>query len=784
MNNEKNDSLKERENSITQKGGGIELLFSSISNNKIVGEETIYTQTPEKKLSASQLYIDFNSIVHVTQAEITSNMNKLIQILLKMTNEEKQQKKLKDVNLNKQLQKLEKEFKINLEECKFDVSYIRNILLSSLDNLIIETVSLFIINMVANFVTPEKLELIHIDCDSVPTKAKMLEQKRRRFMSVIVDYTNKQLYKKYLKEIKEDSFKYAKEELKIKWNTVLISPNAYFMKLLIDKIKSVEFIKIIKKFAKNLKTYIVSDLNEYGEGERKIMDYLLFNTKEDTTINSKEKEINKIVIFSPDSDMTILALLMGNRHIKILRHNQQQNNYDVIHMVKLRQNLFSFFQKNITEKLDEQRLINDIALIFNIFGNDFIPKIESINVKNNFEFILETYKQFLIKYNMKWIVHQKVKSMDELSSSFDYDLLVKFLEMLAEKEPELLYDNYMNKTFRDYHKLKNIFETVYPDSKYSFNKLLKYHNEFVVNYNELCKTYLKSGIILGGLEDKKDFWLLLVKVVKWKNKDEQNENNPTKIKNNLMVVLDKKKKSPYTKLMLNPYNKNFTDSYHQEKFANQGLDKKSSYDIELYKWNNLLEPYNSLLGFNSAKMGKVTINDDLTWKLEDQREAINEYYSKFINDKKNGSTNDHIMNEYFKIFVWTFNYYWTYKKNTNEVSTWTYEYTRAPLLRDLVGFLKKQNSNYLENTNKELRKFDEKIENYFTLSSHIEFITPLVPENLNMFDEIDTEKIKKIQKNIVKFKQIASWIVELDKNIQKYIDCSGAMYITKCHTHF
>ena len=120
--------------------------------------------------------------------------------------------------------------------------------------------------------------------------AKINEQKKRRYMGHMVSFLTKNI---------KTPFKWAKNN---------ISPGTNFMKKLQIYLRSEELKLQIKKVCGGLKEYIVSDTTLPGEGEMKIVNYI-----NDMKIPDNES----IVVYSPDSDMIILLLLVTTLSLKL-----------------------------------------------------------------------------------------------------------------------------------------------------------------------------------------------------------------------------------------------------------------------------------------------------------------------------------------------------------------------------------------------------------------------------------------------------------------------------------
>jgi hypothetical protein len=203
----------------------------------------------------------------------------------------------------------------------------------------------------------------------------MVEQQDRRYKGYLMSQINKKLKEKYKYQLNNSNFDFTNIyneleylDLKLSFDKNLISPQTDFM---------INFINQLKKQDFKLKT-IISDFNEAGEGEKKIVKYIKLNSNKD----------DKIIIYSPDADMIIMSMILPY-HIYILRHEQSDSRDDIIDIQSIR--------KEFTP-------VEDIAYIFSVFGDDFIPKIEWINVVKHLPKILEEYK----KMNLRIINNNQV----------------------------------------------------------------------------------------------------------------------------------------------------------------------------------------------------------------------------------------------------------------------------------------------------------------------------------------------------------------------------------------
>ena len=121
-----------------------------------------------------------------------------------------------------------------------------------------ETIIKEIKNYILYLMELVKCNLVYISFDGIPTFSKILEQKRRRYIGDFIDM----LLSKY--------------PSKVSFNKSMISTGTVFMKNVIKTLKETNF---------PVKT-IISDTNELGEGEFKIVKYV------------HQHQINDFIIFS------------------------------------------------------------------------------------------------------------------------------------------------------------------------------------------------------------------------------------------------------------------------------------------------------------------------------------------------------------------------------------------------------------------------------------------------------------------------------------------------------
>ena len=195
---------------------------------------------------------------------------------------------------------------------------------------------------------PNKL-LICID--GVAPVAKIIQQRKRRYLTT---YKNKI------------------DKVKVSWDTNAISTGTVFMNNLDTYIQT----KITDE-AKT--TFILDGSCNSGEGEHKIFNYF---KKYDN------KEELPIVINGLDADLIILSLISGINNIYLMRENNNsnnnKNNSNIIYVSidTLKQALLDELRPKWVN-LDTNEIIESYCVMCSILGNDFIPHIPTLNMKNN-----------------------------------------------------------------------------------------------------------------------------------------------------------------------------------------------------------------------------------------------------------------------------------------------------------------------------------------------------------------------------------------------------------------
>ena len=271
----------------------------------------------------------------------------------------------------------------------------------------------------------EPSQLLYIAIDGVAPRAKMVQQRVRRFKS-----------KKEYTEINNIKKKYGKDQ-KALWDTNAITPGTIFM----DKLS-----KAIHTYFANFKDeiqIIVSDSSVPGEGEHKIFNYIKDpDNKIDTSLNQ--------VVYGLDADLIMLSLSVNMDNMYLIREELEFNPEQVGMKEFLYLNINKLGDGIVSEmisdglnydNMDKWDLINDYIVICFLLGNDFIPHMLSLEIRHDgLDIVIEEY----IK-----VYNNRLENLLIQQQSLNLEFLEDLLKHLAGKEEPRL--QFLTKKILSYH---------------------------------------------------------------------------------------------------------------------------------------------------------------------------------------------------------------------------------------------------------------------------------------------------------------------------------------------
>ena len=271
-----------------------------------------------------------------------------------------------------------------------------------------------------------------ICADGVAPLAKMFQQRKRRYLNI---------YKNIL------------DNVNITWDTNAITPGTMFM----EKLNT--YIRRNINDDRNKNKIIYSGSDECGEGEHKI-----FKMIKDTPVD------DKIIIHGLDADLIILSLMSRKENTYLMREMKDPNTnnivYNYLNIKELRKAILCELKTNwdINFEYNDDDLIETYCTACSILGNDFIPHLLTIELKNNgIDTLLSATKKSI-----------KTNGLLVNNGVINHNCLIDIFKDLANTEDEDIHricERYIKKrqpdnksTPSDYYGLKNkdpLINTIY-----------------------------------------------------------------------------------------------------------------------------------------------------------------------------------------------------------------------------------------------------------------------------------------------------------------------------------
>ena len=304
-----------------------------------------------------------------------------------------------------------------------------------IEELVLEEVVSCTKALICNVVKPKKLTYIALDGPA--PRAKMVQQRSRRFKAI--------MEKNFMKELNE---KFKMNESKVIWDrSANISPGTEFMEKLSNRIIKAMKEKTFQQHNNDMKI-IFNNGNTPGEGEHKFLN-LLRNMR---TMESKKND--KIYLYGRDADLIILAVCTHKSNIHIVREIKAENDprldemyegytylelnidnlKDGFHNDIIRKDFFKEKEGIKITKKSKISLLNDYIFLTFLAGNDFVLSLPFLKIKKrSLEKIIHIYQEikddfddYLVKFDFR----------KDKKPSINIEFLKKIYEMAALKEDE------------------------------------------------------------------------------------------------------------------------------------------------------------------------------------------------------------------------------------------------------------------------------------------------------------------------------------------------------------
>jgi len=756
---------------------GIEKFFVNLKSNQNCNKNITIRSTN----NFDCIYNDFNSIICKTVEELEQKLN--------YVNYEQ------IYNSYNSIKEFSEESKKIIELYNIDVKNLNN----NLDTIFLKTISKNIYTILSE-INKDYIKMIYIAFDGIPTMAKIVEQRRRKYTKYILDEIRFRIYKKY-----ESSVDTIRKEFENKRITIDLT-----CKIDSDLIKSLINLNNID--------IIISDKTEVGEGEKKIFEHIASNYN-----------TSSYLIVSPDSDVIILALLHQNL-MKIRSFDslfniiKNINPIEYINVDQIRLNLIDYIKNQINiYKIDERNLIpnecnivSDIIFLIQFLGNDYIPRINCLTAKSSLNILIDIYIRHITrtKNKFKYLVFNE-NNMYKIN----YDNLNSIIFKLSENEHKLLYETYCVNNYKNFNYLMTIFE-INNCSPFFYDKLLSYIYGFnkiltniILNKNTTKTARDIYDNTLDKYKDKNIFirLFLLIESDFGYNYEEKSDNELDEDAINIInKILDMIRTNKFYKgkLKFIRYSTTINDPYHTQHIAHMMEHSNmyvTDYDKNYYKFEKKLDEYFHILSSDvEQKLGYIDINFKNNYYKLLCDNNIDENKKNFYQEKVKTSEQikiKEICNSYLLGLFWNFDFYFNknnHEKNTDNISIWYYNQDVIPFLKDLQLYMKdicsKNSTTSKNDTNSiyhsmyhESNKMFYQITNYnsqFYVNKY-NYLTDIeqyiyINPNEKLFNKIPS-KYNQLLSNNCLFPDIRKIIEDiLDGNVTKHLDLTNCVFINKC----
>ena len=739
---------------------GIAEFFGTLVKNDITS--TAIVNNFAAKALINHFMLDFNSIIHVASQQIISDVNTFMTAVLRTISNKKSVKNtlfdeefiyygmvdIQNYIINDKSNNTMKIIELFHEH--FDDQY--------MDKLIITEVINKVLYMLRMYCHSDKIKTLMLAIDGVPSKGKMVEQKQRRYLGAIVEEYKKCILKKYAEHLKELGENiYESKKYQIRWTRNKITPGTAFMHKLVGYLRSNKIQEKLKTNRKQMKI-IISDQYEVGEGEKKIVNYIK---------NNLSNTSDTVYVYSPDADMILLCILLPVKNLYMLRYNQQEYYYDLINIDSLKNNIKYYLTNNPEYKLanfDVESVNKDIVCMNTLFGNDFVPKIETLNVKKGFQNILDAYLKALTEsMPIKYLV-----SNSNNNYTINYKMLRNIFRNLLPEEEDYIENNKLYNSYQSAGIMKNIF----PSMNINSETIVGIFYDFKKKYDNL-KQAIRNNSQTSFYENDDDFMYALKRAInitldgQTVNTSYLNNKQMIKILRDYYLQI---RDFPRLLINLNTKSISSTDPYHSNQMKKNNIT--NDYDKEVYKFDRMIDEY--YIKFNAQA-------------IELSSENISEYYSeyfdiKLLKGKQLSSDANNLMRDYVEGLQWVFDYYFN---DMSYINIWYYPHERSPLLVHISKFLNEISDGELTDMQTNLSEYRNiKLKDYFNPIEQLIYVSPLTNDIINLlpnnYKEFLTDKDLDpfLKSYFINIKDIVKRMWKQTKSDD--LDCRGIPFFNKC----
>ena len=281
--------------------------------------------------------------------------------------------------------------------------------------------------LIINLVNPKYL--VYIAVDGCCPRAKMIQQRKRRFLSA---WKASQMKRKVFSNTQQNT----------QWDSSCITPGTTFMAKFTHELE--KFKGVLQSKYKELEI-IASSCNIPGEGEHKIIDYI----KEKAKINESPTSAYMDVIYGLDADLIMLSMINKHSNVFLLREKPAfdvkihvPGEFVMLDVQKLSDSIYEHYFKSVIS--DKDLAIRNYVMLCAFLGNDFVPPLSYLKIKcNGIDLIIQSF--------LELYASTKQSPVTDTYPYIDNNVICSLIGSLASQEDACMIEvcnSYYNRTFK------------------------------------------------------------------------------------------------------------------------------------------------------------------------------------------------------------------------------------------------------------------------------------------------------------------------------------------------
>ena len=407
--------------------------------------------------------------------------------------------------------------KKKLEKDSKDINKIK---IFTLEKLILDEIINLTYKIVCEIAKPNKL--LYISMDGPAPRAKMIQQRSRRYKSAIMNIDIENMIRE----------KFNMDKVYQCWDpSSNAAPGTKFMKKLSDTIKS----KIDSGlFYVNKEIDIIfSDSNVPGEGEHKFLNYIR---------KMDRKSEDTVCIYGNDGDLIVLATGLQKKNTFILREVQKteveiakysDKDFLYLDIDKCRSEIYKDMTKLLIEnnvkndiiindKINIVNVTNDFVFLSFLFGNDFVESMHFLKIAGGGLNLLIGYYRKILKEMNTTLVNYDIDK--DKTPTINTGFLKKIFEYISKSESRYMkvLQEKINKKMdgelpsSQYYKEEGLTNFEIDINRYQHLELYSSHNPL---FNVYAKEFTKIDYSLSKNDWKDQYYKYFFNISIKKNKE-------------------------------------------------------------------------------------------------------------------------------------------------------------------------------------------------------------------------------------------------------------------------